>query len=914
MKCPICAYDPLPGEAQFCPRCGQAVDVAARMDSAPAVGEKAKIQLEQQVEKNYGNVIGLRTEVVQGNVYGGDIYQVQVYVLDAAGRQAGKALPEPHGNPFLYLSAFTAKEWDLFFGREAAVRDVLDRIGAGRLLVLFGAAGVGKTSLLAAGVIPALIRGGALAVHVRDYSLPLADNLRAALRGSREKISIAVPEQGDLNSLVSHLLETTKGTLVLVLDQFERLFQGDLPQEQRAAQMQELVTCLANQPPEYFRVIAAVRDTSLVRLSDLQEAIPEFFRSFYELKPLSLDQARQVIDGSLGRAARPLFFDEGLLEQAVLPDLLNLSPHPEAGIHPPLLQIVFHQLYAVGSEKNPPLVRYEEYLQSWGGADGILARHLKNTLETALQGRQELAQQILVELAGRGLGAWVPASELPQPGEGTASTEAVLNALEEARLVELSQYEGDLRVTLTSQALADDILRTAGSDVVEADQHRKDLERVWAAWSAYGDLASLAQLRRLGAYRVQMNLHPLRALLLLRSAVTHGETVPVWLYALRTAESAALLRNIENYPLEGGRAASRHEVEKARRVLDLQAGMAEPAASPVERAYGELAACAVEFPMSAVRGSAALALLAAVGSRQALDRLRWAGLDRLSGWKRSIRLAESRAYIAEADPDLEVSRGELAGQLTWLVWAQRFRLRLWADRKRITMLMIGTMLGSGFVQAVLRFFIALVTGRTPGLFAFITFWYGAMLAAPLTFGFLAAGKMPALTRRQPPPAKPASNRQSLPGALLGGTGFGLLHLLIAFTAGSLSFQGKELLAVMGLAAGICLGLSLLPWRQRLETPLGKFRTPGFWLLLLAAIVFAAVQGVFIVLQQDFTSLVLTFPAAAYRSEISAQPAVYIGLALADAALSGAALAGGWLLGLRLGWQGFAAWRSLEDQG
>lgn len=67
-------------------------------------------------------------------------------------------------SPYRGLEAFREADADFFFGRDAAIREVLDRLSGSQagtgLLVVSGVSGVGKTSLLRAGVLCELRRAG----------------------------------------------------------------------------------------------------------------------------------------------------------------------------------------------------------------------------------------------------------------------------------------------------------------------------------------------------------------------------------------------------------------------------------------------------------------------------------------------------------------------------------------------------------------------------------------------------------------------------------------------------------------------------------------------------------------------------------------------------------------------------------
>src|ERR1700691_6095659 len=67
----------------------------------------------------------------------------------------GAARPE---QPYPGLRPFEASEWSIFFGRERMVDDVIERLAHNRLVLIHGASGSGKSSLVRAGVMPKLAR------------------------------------------------------------------------------------------------------------------------------------------------------------------------------------------------------------------------------------------------------------------------------------------------------------------------------------------------------------------------------------------------------------------------------------------------------------------------------------------------------------------------------------------------------------------------------------------------------------------------------------------------------------------------------------------------------------------------------------------------------------------------------------
>jgi WD40 repeat protein len=166
-------------------------------------------------------------------------------------------LPLP-AQPYSYLNPFTAADAEIFFGRSRDIRQLLEQLtgeSAPKLLLLYGQAGVGKSSFLDAGVVPRLGR-----THIVRYA--------RCERGSRlqETAVRALQSSGDLpGSLLSDAvrrLETRdRRPVTLILDQVEEIFTHGEADE---AELADLVTAIAETvaDPEadpHSRVVLAFR-------------------------------------------------------------------------------------------------------------------------------------------------------------------------------------------------------------------------------------------------------------------------------------------------------------------------------------------------------------------------------------------------------------------------------------------------------------------------------------------------------------------------------------------------------------------------------------------------------------------------------------------------------------------------------
>src|SRR5262249_33306974 len=130
-------------------------------------------------------------------------------------RRSGRTLPA--GNPYRGLAAFDAEHRALFFGRGAEMLAVVERLRSESFGLVAGDSGVGKSSLCAAGVLPALREDGFEVVVVLPGRHPVRA-LAAALMGSGDdEAALAAAMVSDRHALGVELRR--RKPIVLFVDQ-----------------------------------------------------------------------------------------------------------------------------------------------------------------------------------------------------------------------------------------------------------------------------------------------------------------------------------------------------------------------------------------------------------------------------------------------------------------------------------------------------------------------------------------------------------------------------------------------------------------------------------------------------------------------------------------------------------------------
>ncbi|HSS01663.1 MAG TPA: serine/threonine-protein kinase, partial [Kofleriaceae bacterium] len=200
---------------------------------------------------------------------------------------AARLTPDEERAPYRGLSAFSPDDAEMFFGRERETATFVNRLRTHPVAAVVGPSGVGKSSFVQAGVIPALPAGWR-AITSRPGPLPLAaliarlhaagiatptatdapdsqsgtddrrtqlavDDLRAQVAADREVLGAILRAEGH-----------ARGPLVLVIDQLEELFTLCLDPAERTA-FAEAVIAAARTVDDPVRVVFTLRDDFLVR-------------------------------------------------------------------------------------------------------------------------------------------------------------------------------------------------------------------------------------------------------------------------------------------------------------------------------------------------------------------------------------------------------------------------------------------------------------------------------------------------------------------------------------------------------------------------------------------------------------------------------------------------------------------------
>lgn len=308
-------------------------------------------------------------------------------------------------NPYRGLRAFTESDVDNFFGRETLVQELLGLLSDGsdleRFVAVVGPSGSGKSSVVKAGLLPALRRGGLpgsdswFIVDLTPGSHPWEEVESALLRVAVNPPELLLAQlqednRGLLRAVHRCLPDDGETELLLLIDQFEELFTLVENEAVRAHFLRSLVTAVLD-PRSRLRIMVTMRADFMDRPLQYVDFGELMQQRMSMVLPLTADELTQAITQpveKLGMTMTPELVATIIQDVGEQPGML------------PLLQYALTELFAQRSGRTLTLDTYRET----GGVTGALARRADDIYNKLDRADQEAARQLFLRLITLGEG------------------------------------------------------------------------------------------------------------------------------------------------------------------------------------------------------------------------------------------------------------------------------------------------------------------------------------------------------------------------------------------------------------------------------------------------------------------------------------------------------------------------------
>ncbi len=398
--------------------------------------------------------------------------------------------PAPGEPPFKGLQYFDEADADLFFGRERLTAKLVSRLRESNFLAVVGASGSGKSSMVRAGLLPALQRGELLIdsvsppegsarwlYHVITPTSRPLEALAVGLTRDAESVTATATLMDDLtrdprslhlfvrrrlgtqgnsrNSGNSGVLSPTSGGdrvgnhLLLVVDQFEELFTLCRDEAERKAFIDNLLTATVPPVPSVPSVpssiptgegptivVIALRADFYAHCAE-HAALRDTLAKHQEyIGRMSAEELRRAIEEPAKRGGWT--FEPGLV------DLLMR----ETGSEPGGLPLLSHALLETWQRRRGRTLTLRSYAES-GGVHGAIAKTAESVYQRFTPEQQAIARSVFIRLTELGEGTQdtrrrAALNELTSRPDDVPDVGSVLNILADARLVTLTEETAEV--------------------------------------------------------------------------------------------------------------------------------------------------------------------------------------------------------------------------------------------------------------------------------------------------------------------------------------------------------------------------------------------------------------------------------------------------------------------------------------
>ncbi len=391
-----------------------------------------------------------------------DVYKRVSASIPAGGRRVRRPrlpsrtqLRQPIGMEFL-----SSADRDYLTGRDQETTGLLAQVASNPVVLLLGDSGVGKTSLIHAGLFPKAAHQKWRVVYTRPLGLPCSD---VANKVFTSVYSSGAPYKGPLLPLLDQVARVVpEHRLILVIDQFE-----DVLASREEREVRELVSAVRTAreiASPSLRILIVYRADLEGRLGEYWQAVsgsPEGLPRVY----LSGITTGKAWDGIM-KMAKALSIGvqlDGAQQECIKADLVAASAATGVrGVYPPYIQMLVDHISSTAALKGG-VYTFGAY-QQVGGVDEIIGGYLGRLLRYAQDSREHVRLVLISLVRSYGTKAQKSIQEVSaDTGMSERECDAALEQLIDLRLVR--------HIDPYYEVSHDFIARRIASDLVDSEEH-----------------------------------------------------------------------------------------------------------------------------------------------------------------------------------------------------------------------------------------------------------------------------------------------------------------------------------------------------------------------------------------------------------------------------------------------------------
>ena len=272
--------------------------------------------------------------------------------------------------PFKFLDSYTREDKSIFFGRDIETDDIFRKFYSGKLLLVYGKSGTGKSSIINCGLISRIPEEDLFAINIR-CGKKAYDNFISEIK-KYSNSSLNKP----LELLEDVFYEYSK-PVALIFDQFEEIFilSDEEEREKLAGAINEILKSRLK-----INIILVIREEYFASLTEFESFIPEFYRNRIRIERMNRSAARDAI-------VKPCMACDVGIEDGLADKIIEQLIWQSEGLELTWLQILMDKLYRIAAtrDQRSPVIKHED-LDKLGRIGNVLSDFLDEQLRSMPHG------------------------------------------------------------------------------------------------------------------------------------------------------------------------------------------------------------------------------------------------------------------------------------------------------------------------------------------------------------------------------------------------------------------------------------------------------------------------------------------------------------------------------------------------
>lgn len=298
--------------------------------------------------------------------------------------------PFPVNSPFKLLNPYEKADVSRYFGRTDETRQLAEALLRSKFMLLYGASGTGKTSLIQCGLqgmfsprdwLPVLVRRGNNFIESIQEAVLEQYRIRYALRYPEK--DVVIPEDLSLRACIQLLFKVSYVPIYLILDQFEEIFTlGDTAEQ--AAFFRDLEALGLFEEDFFCKLLIVTREEYLAHFYGYEKTLPFLFEYRFRVEKMRREQLLEVVAGTLQGPYEgyPSFQTENGTTEQILDNLTDERGEVDLST----LQVYLDRLYQEDLERqttqNRDVILFDADLVGANKLHNVLADFLDRQLQT----------------------------------------------------------------------------------------------------------------------------------------------------------------------------------------------------------------------------------------------------------------------------------------------------------------------------------------------------------------------------------------------------------------------------------------------------------------------------------------------------------------------------------------------------